>query len=92
MRNHGKGFLWSSQKSPLDSRRHRRQIFLRGASMEKPVHTREQLQRLSAVHKILCAQRNVHPHSEQGRDAAVLLLNKCTGDEPEEVILKKFAH
>lgn len=60
--------------------------------MQKSVYTPEQIKRLSEAHRILCADRLIDPHSLQGREVAGLLLDKCTGDEPNDVILRRVAH
>jgi hypothetical protein len=59
---------------------------------QKAVYSPEQIKRLSEVHRILCAERLIDPHSLQGREVAELLLDKCTGDEPNHVIMKRIAN
>ena len=60
--------------------------------MQKSVYTPEQIKRLSEAHRTLCDERNIDPHSWHGREVAELLLDKCTGDEPDDVIMKRIAH
>lgn len=61
-------------------------------TMQQPVYTPEQIKRLSDAHRILCAERNIDPQSFHGRLVAGLLLDKCTGDEPDEVIRQRVSH
>ena len=61
-------------------------------TMQKSVYTPEQIKRLSEVHRFLCAERLVDPHSWQGREIAELLLDKCTGSESRDVIMRRVAH
>jgi hypothetical protein len=61
-------------------------------TMQKTVYTPEQMKRRSEVHRILCTERNINPQSLDGRLVAGLLLDKCTGDEPNEVIIQRVSH
>ena len=60
--------------------------------MEKMVYSKEQLQRLSNAHQMLCISQNVDPQSKFGREVAALLLEKCSGDESEDVMIEKVSH
>jgi hypothetical protein len=57
-------------------------------TMQKTVYTPEQMKRRSEVHRILCTERNINPQSLDGR----LVADKCTGDEPNEVIIQRVSH
>lgn len=61
-------------------------------TMQKSVYTPEQIKRLSEVHRVLCAERHIDPYSREGRSMAELLLDKCTGDEPADVIAWRISH
>lgn len=61
-------------------------------TMQKPTYTGEQIKRLSNVHRALCEARSIDPRSWQGRKIAELLLDKCTGNEPDHVILQRVSH
>lgn len=60
--------------------------------IQQAVYTPEQIKRLSEAHRILCAERNINPQSLDGRLVAGLLLDTCTGDEPDEVIRQRVWH
>ncbi|MCJ8521464.1 hypothetical protein ABID21_004598 [Pseudorhizobium tarimense] len=61
-------------------------------TMQKSVYTAEQIKRLSEVHRVLCAEQQIEPSSREGRSMAELLLDKCTGDEPAGVIMRRISH
>lgn len=52
----------------------------------------EQLTRLTAAHRIVCGQRDIRLGSKEGMVLAMRLLTECTGDEPEDAIVRRFAH
>ncbi len=60
--------------------------------MEKAFYSKEQLQRFSRAHQKLCAFQNINPQSKPGRDMALLLLEQCTGEESEEIMVAKVSH
>jgi len=56
------------------------------------VYTSEQLERLSAAHKTLCAMKEIHPASADGRGVAARLLDECSGNESEQQMISRFTH